>query len=202
LWDTTTGQEIAVLAKWEERGIMAAFSPDGKRVAVGSREYVHLCDAATGRQLAVQGPHPRSDERLAYSPDGKRIASEGGLNAIYLWDGESGKEVAVLSGHTGVYITSLHFSPDGSRLVSACIYPDNNARLWDAATGRLLAVLAGHKSAIYAVAFSPDGQRVATASLTRRGGSGMGARGSRWPSCAGIRTRSGRSSSTRTVRAS
>ena len=170
LWDTTTGKEIAVLAKWEEKGTTAAFSPDDKRVAVGRREYVHLCDVATGRQLAVLGPHPgKVTGGLAYSPDGKRIASASdGSNAVYLWDGESGKEVAVLSGHTG-WITSLHFSPDGSRLVSASNYPDNTPRLWDAATGRLLAVLAGHKSAIWAVAFSPDGKRVATASLDQTG---------------------------------
>jgi WD40 repeat protein len=53
LWDATTGKEIAVLAKWQEGTRPVAFSPDGKRVAVGSGEFVHLCDAGTGRQLAV-----------------------------------------------------------------------------------------------------------------------------------------------------
>jgi hypothetical protein len=36
LWDATTGLEIAVLGKWQELGPPVAFSPDGKRVAVGS----------------------------------------------------------------------------------------------------------------------------------------------------------------------
>ncbi len=60
LWDATTGKEIAVLAKWQEGTRPVAFSPDGKRVAVGSGEYVHLCDAVTGRRLAVLGPHPKA----------------------------------------------------------------------------------------------------------------------------------------------
>src|SRR5258708_30931956 len=94
-----------------------AFSPDGKRVAVGSGEYVHLCDANTGRQLAVLGPHAKSVERTAYSPDRKRIASTDDSNAIHLWDGESGNAVAVLRDHTSG-VTSLLFSPDGSRLAS------------------------------------------------------------------------------------
>jgi eukaryotic-like serine/threonine-protein kinase len=165
LWDATTGKEIAVLAKWHELGCPAAFSPDGKRVAVSSGEYVHLCDAVTGRRLAVLGPHAKAVGYLAYSPDGKRVASVAAdSTTIHLWDGESGKEVAVLRGHTAS-VSSVLFSPDGSRLVSGSQYPDNTARLWDAATGRLLAVLAGHKNATTTIAFSPDGKRLATASF-------------------------------------
>jgi WD40 repeat protein/serine/threonine protein kinase len=163
LWDATTGKEIAVLAKWHEQGFPAAFSSDGKRVAVSSGENAHLCDAVTGRRLAVLGPHGKTVAQLAYSPDGKRIASADGSEVIHLWDGESGKEVAVLRGHTAA-VNSLLFSPDGLQLVSGSQYPDSTARLWDAATGRPLAVLAGHKNETNRIAFSPDGKRVATPS--------------------------------------
>ena len=81
MWDSTTGKEIAVLAPWQE-GSLVAFSPDGKRVAVGSKEFVHLCDAVTGRRLAVLGPHETTVFLLAYSPDGKRIASSTALGPI------------------------------------------------------------------------------------------------------------------------
>ena len=74
------------------------FSPDGKRVAVASKEYVRVYDAGTGRPLAVLGPHEAPVYHLAYSPDGKRLASSTytGPNAIHLWDRETGKQVAVL----------------------------------------------------------------------------------------------------------
>jgi WD40 repeat protein len=163
LWDAGTGKEIAVLAKWQDGVRAAAFSPDGKRVAVRAGDFVHLCDAVTGRRLAVLGPHAKSVGGLAYSPDGKRLASTDGSNTIRLWDGESGAAVAVMRDHSAG-VRGLLFSPDGSRLVSGSVYPDNTARLWDAATGRLLFVLPGHKNEIRAVAFSPDGQRVISSS--------------------------------------
>jgi len=165
LWDASTGKEIAVLAKWQESNHPLAFSPDGKRVVVGSGEYVYLYDAVTGRQLAVLGPHGKMVGLLAYSPDGKHIASaapgQGANDAIHLWDVKSCKEVAVLP---TAFLDSLLFSPDGSRLVSGSNYPDNKARIWDAASGRLLTILAGHKNAIWKIDFSPDGRRAVTAS--------------------------------------
>jgi WD40 repeat protein/serine/threonine protein kinase len=163
LWDGHTGKELAVLAEWQEGPCPVAFSPDSRRVAAGSQQFVHLCDAVTGRQLAVLGPHAKSVERLAYSPNGKRIASATGGKEVHLWDGESGMAVAVLRGHKA-NVTIVLFSPDGSRLVTGAQYPDNTARLWDAATGRSLFVLPGHKNEINSLAFSPDGKRLVTAS--------------------------------------
>ena len=162
LWDTTTGLEIGVLAKWQIGTRPGAFSPDGKRVAVASAQYVYLCDTVTGRKLARLGPHVSKVESLAYSPDGKRIASRS-TSIIQLWDGESGKQVGVLRDHTAE-ISSLVFSPDGSRLISGSTYPENAARLWDSATGEPLAVFTGHKNEILTVAFSSGGKRIATGS--------------------------------------
>ena len=41
---------------------------------------------------------------------------------------------------------------------------DQTAKVWDAATGRELLTLPGHTDAVFGVAFSPDGTRLATAS--------------------------------------
>jgi len=165
LWDAAAGREVAVLAGWQAAARPAAFSPDGKRVAVGAAGSVHLCDAATGRRLAALGPHAKEVRLLAFSPDGKRLASGTGheaATAVHLWDGESGAKVAELP---TPYVDRVVFSPDGTRLLSGSNYPDNAARLWDAATGRQLGpVLAGHKNGVWWAAFGPDGKRAVTGS--------------------------------------
>ncbi len=167
LWDARSGAEVAVLARAQDGGRMAVFSPDGTRVVAGGGNFAYLYDAATGRRLAALGPHEQPVALLAYSPDGRRIASAPygrEARAIHLWDGEDGKRIAVL--HAPL-INLMLFSPDGSRLISGSRYPDDTARLWEAATGKLVARLAGHKNAIRGVAFSPDGGRVVTASTDR-----------------------------------
>ena len=42
---------------------------------------------------------------------------------------------------------------------------DNVVRLWDPVTGKCRAVLDGHSAAVYAIAFSPCGQYLASGSL-------------------------------------
>lgn len=54
------------------------------------------------------------------------------------------------------------FSPDGKRIVTACL--DGNVRIWNADGLGVPVVLRGHEAAVWSATFSPDGQRIVTAS--------------------------------------
>lgn len=79
---------------------------------------------------------------------------------VKLWDAATGQELLTLKGHRS-FVTSVAFSSDGKRLVSAS--NDDTIKLWDAATGQELLTLKGHTDSAMSVAFSPDGKRLASA---------------------------------------
>ena len=69
------------------------------------------------------------------------------------------RTLGVLGGHTGK-ITSIEFSPDGARLVTAS--EDGTARIWQADGRGQPVILRGHTGAVTHASFSKDGKRVAT----------------------------------------
>jgi hypothetical protein len=81
-----------------------------------------------------------------------------------MWDLHSGRQLARCTGHDG-WITSLAFSPDGSKLASGS--EDKTVVIWDARTGRAARLLKEHSEAVVSVAFSRDGRMLATGSNDR-----------------------------------
>jgi WD40 repeat protein len=55
-------------------------------------------------------------------------------------------------------VTSVAFSPDGTRVLSGS--QDSTLKLWDAASGQLIRTFEGHTESVLSVEFSPDGTRL------------------------------------------
>jgi len=95
---------------------------------------------------------------VAVSRDGKHIALGGFDGRVALHRLNDGKKTRTLEGHAE-NITSIAFSPDGSRLATGS--GDDTLRIWDARTGETLHELShDNEYDVTCVAFSPDGKRV------------------------------------------
>ena len=159
-----------------------AYSPDGTRLAVASSIGIWLYDTATYQEVALPTEHAFWVSDVAFSPDGQTIASASS-DRVRLWDAYTGEHKQTLKGHMK-RVSDVAFSPDGQTIASASSdrtvrlwdahtggassarpvhRKDHTVRLWDAHTGEYKQTLKKHY-AIYSIAFSPDGQTIASTS--------------------------------------
>jgi WD40 repeat protein/DNA-binding SARP family transcriptional activator len=147
-----------------------AISPDGSLAAtpdIKDADHVALRSIRSPEKVTRSlTPRIGPISAVAFSPDGKRLAV-GGVEtpAPVLLDVASGKVVQKMTGggHEGG-VNSIRFDPKRQRLVtgSAGIH-DQRAIVWDTATGKAIVNLPHSPDEDVAVAWSPDGNTVATA---------------------------------------
>jgi WD40 repeat protein len=157
------------------------FSPDGQLIATaGNNGMVKLWSRAGQLLHSLKGHRDRVDT-VSFSPDSQLLASGSRDGTVKLWT-KSGTLIKTLTEHNG-WVLSVSFSPDGKRLVSASgdgtinLWTRNGTliKTWSAHHVSILNSTSGEKgkasaqrhssdARINAVAFSPDGQRLASAS--------------------------------------
>jgi WD40 repeat protein len=145
---------------------LPVFSPDGKLVADGIKGDFRVRDAATGQVMrSFTGLCERST--VAFSPDGRTLAAATN-EGVVLWEMLTGEERARFPPKASGWGSSLTFAPNGRTLafqdrgVSMSAGPQ--LLVWDLATRQELGPFRGHRGDVNALAFSPDGSRIATAS--------------------------------------
>jgi WD40 repeat protein len=139
----------------------AAFSTDGRFVAVIGQTHFQLCDASSGSK--VYGYDFSADKgglSIALSHDGNCIACGNRFGVVSLHDRRSNRTLKTMKCESNA--NTMAFSPDDSLLATG--HDDGVIRVWDIVSGQLRSELAGHARNVREVAFVQDGRTLLSSS--------------------------------------
>jgi WD40 repeat protein len=173
VWDAADGGQRLRLAGHSAMIWSVALDPRGRLLAsTGEDRQLRVWEAATGKLLHVLDTADMSPMRVLFTPDGARLIASGKQDAsglVRIWDVQKARELASLRAHSGA-IFALALTRDGRRLATGG--HDRVVKIWDLTSGREarevfepreVVTLSGHANHVHAIAFSPDGERIATA---------------------------------------
>jgi WD40 repeat protein len=160
LFDLPGGTVKASLTGHPDTVADVAFSPDGRTLAsAGYRGAVALWSTTDGTLLARLTEHTGDVHAVEFSPDGDTVITAGSDHVVVLWDTAQRTVRARLTGLThNVY--ALAVDPRTGALATAG--EDRTIVLWNPSRPSL--ALTGEPDSVTDLAFSPDGQVLATAS--------------------------------------
>jgi WD40 repeat protein len=181
LWDTRSGELIRPLHGHKRTIWSVKFSPDGKYVAsAGYDESIKIWDLSNGNLVKTNNEHIAAIVDIAYNYDGSILASTSDDKTIKLWKMPGMFLIRSIS--VVEHVQAAAFSPDGKRLVTAGrdkamigeflqeIFGDSefnkgvSMRLWEVQSGKLLQTFTVHSNDVNDVAYSRDGEWIASAS--------------------------------------
>lgn len=168
IWETATWTRTQTLMGHQFGTSDLQWSPNGAQLAsVGIDGRLRIWDTSSWETTGVMGiVAPISGfTSVAWSPDGTQVVTAHFNNNLQIWDIASEEQLQVLQGHRDFV---GHVAWFGNRIASASGSPiseenDNAIRLWNAETGELLIAIGAHENGVRAVAWSPDGTKLASA---------------------------------------
>jgi WD40 repeat protein len=137
-------------------------SSDGRYVAWGSPDgTIRLYAADNGRAVRTLRGHSAKVTVVTLSADGSKLASGGADGSMRIWNVASGRQIDFAGGDSpNPPVASLAFSQDGNQLAAVS---GGTLRLWRSLDAPIPIVFTGVAGSVQGMAFSADGERIASA---------------------------------------
>jgi WD40 repeat protein len=171
LWDLDSPNPGTIVRTFtgHARGLYdVAISPDGQYALSGSNDNTMMLwdltdEAPVQRPLQVFHGHGLYIREVVFSHDGRHALTGSKDKTMRYWDLASGAEQTRWPSPDKISIGAL--SPDGRYMVTGGV----SANLWDRTTGQVTKRFSWHGRDVKAVAFSADGQWIASGGDKRDG---------------------------------
>lgn len=154
-WLAALGAKVQAVALDAAAGLGAVGTGDGQ---------IHLLAAADGHPLVRLELDRERPTALLFLPGSRALVAGGHLGGLWRIEADAGTARA-LAGPTGFALTDLALGPDG--LIAAGSI-DGLVRLRRLPDFEPVVELAGHEAPVLALAFSPDGRRLASGDIKGR----------------------------------
>ncbi|CAA0839972.1 WD-40 repeat family protein [Striga hermonthica] len=173
VWDVKTGEwrqqfefhsAPALDVDWRNNASFATCSTDSM---------IYVCKVGENRPIKSFAGHQGEVNAIKWDPTGALLASCSDDSTAKIWTTKQDTCLLDLKEHTKEIYT-VRWSPTGpgtnnpnKQLVLASASFDSTIKLWDVDAGRQLHSLNGHRDPVYSVAFSPNGDYLASGSLDK-----------------------------------
>lgn len=163
IWDLSSDKELFTLQGHTHYVYAVAVTPNGQLIISGSEDgTLKVWDLETGAEQRTLAGLDGPVRAVAVTSDGQRVIGTSVARALGIWDLESGTEILIIPG-AGGYAVAI--TPDGAQVIAEVIAARRSGiKVWDLESGAELRTLASHEYTITALAVTPDGQRLISAS--------------------------------------
>jgi len=173
IWDAQKGEVLQQFAFHKEPTLDVDWRDEDTFASCSTDKMIHVCKLGHSESLKCFQGHKHEVNAIRWDPSGQWLASCSDDHTAKVWSMSQSNCVRDLQDHSKEIYT-IKWSPTGpgsanptGKLILASASFDSTIRLWDAVSGVCLHVLSRHSDPVYSVAFSSNGEYLASGSFDK-----------------------------------